>query len=151
MDRKTTNSLLALILAVGTLGIAAQAQAATITVNTGADTTPSGTECQFVLGDCSLRRALDKAVSGVDNIVIPATVPTITLVPVNGPLHVQKDLTISGQGPGSNTITGQDNVGLIAITGLRTVTISGVTLTHGKATTGAAIDTDAGHLTLTNV
>jgi hypothetical protein len=151
MDRKTTNSLLALTLAIAVLGIAGPAQAATITVNTGSDTTPSGSECLGVAGDCSLRRALDKAVSGVDNIVIPASVPTITLVAGNGSLHVQKDLTISGQGPGSNTITGQDNLGLIAITGLRTVTISGVTLTHGKATTGAAIDTDAGHLTLNNV
>jgi hypothetical protein len=104
-----------------------------------------------VAGDCSLRRALDKAVSGVDNIVIPASVPTITLVAGNGPLPVTKNLTIAGQGPGTNTVTGGDAIGLFDITGQRNVTISGVTLTHGKAQFGAAIDSDGGHLTLNNV
>ncbi len=126
-------------LAISLLILAAPAHAATITVNTGGDTTPVPGECQGAAGDCSLRQALDKAVSGVDSIEIPAIVPTITLVAGNGPLAVSKSLAITGQGPGANTITGQDNIGLFDITGERNVTIAGLTLAHGKAQFGAAV------------
>jgi hypothetical protein len=141
----------AIALAATLILAAAPAQAATITVNTAADNTPTLTECQGAALDCSLRQAIDKAVSGVDNISIPGTVTAITVQPGHGPLAVDKDLTIVGQGAGVNTIDGANNDGIFEITGESAVTISNVTLQHGRKRFGAAVESDGGHLTLSGV
>lgn len=140
--------LLGVITALVIAAAPATASAAVITVNTGSDTPANpATECMGVAGDCSLRQAIDKATSGVDTIEIPTSVPTITLT--HGALTVSKNLTITGAGASSNTINGGLASGLFDISGLRNVTISGLTLTQGNAEFGAAIDTDGGNLTMT--
>jgi len=122
---------------------AAAAHAATIVVNTASDTLcRPWASARELAGDCSLRRAVDKAVSGVDSVQIPSSIPSITLVVANGPIAFNKDITIAGAGSGSNTVDGANGTGIFDITGPSTVKISGLTLTHGKAVFGAAIDVD---------
>jgi hypothetical protein len=120
---------------------AAPALALTITVETPLDETTLD-------GDCSLRQAVaaannpgpinDCTGSAVnDDIVLPAG--TYTLGATGGDLDITSDLTITGAGSGTTIIDANSVDRLIEVTGGRTVSISGVTLTRGRAPNGGGV------------
>ncbi len=98
----------------------------------------------------TLRSAIAQAVSG-DTIDLPAGTYTLSNLDV-GALVVNKGLTISGAGASTTTITGVCNVEqswssrlfTIVTEGPASVVISGVTLTHGRATNTDDWNADGG-------
>jgi hypothetical protein len=114
--------------------LAPSASAGTITVTNLNDT-----------GAGSLRQAiLDAAVT--ETIVVPAGQITLT----SGPLAFAKNLTITGAGSGATVISGNDASRVFTITGTPTVTLGGLTVTHGRDPMGAGINA-VGTLTLADV
>jgi CSLREA domain-containing protein len=128
--------------------VVSSVDAATLTVDTLADTTGAG--CPP--GSCSLRRAINAAASG-DTITFSVT-GTITLN--SGPLFIDKNLIISGPGPSSLTVSGNNatqvfTIGTFGSPTPSTVTISGLTIGGGSTTfSGGGLDVSAGTVTLTN-
>ncbi len=126
------------------------ARADVFTVTTTADTSSGGcTEA-----DCSLREAVvaANAVPAADTIVIPAG--TYTLggtggedLATTGDLDLRGSVTITGAGAGVTTIDGGGVDRIFDIVTSATVTISGVTLTHGHVPAG---DTQGGGAILWN-
>lgn len=99
-------------------------------------------------GAGSLRAAIAASNPG-DTITIPAAVGPITLS--SGVISLNHSLTINGAGQSTTTISGGDTQQIFDVTGASSqLTVSNLTLTHGKADYGSAIRTD-GPLTLTNV
>ena len=141
-----------LVLVAGLLALtplAAQA-GATLTVTTTADESN-------VNGTCSLREAITNANaddqsgstdcaagSGADTIDF-SVVGTITLGTALP--SITGDLTISGPGASSLTISGGGLVRVLSM-GAVTVNISGVTLTDGSAANGGGIQNDGGTLSI---
>lgn len=122
---------------------ATPAHAAPLAVNTLAD--ENDHSCAD--GDCSLRDALEVAAPG-DTITFSVT-GTITL---SSYLDITKNLTITGPGPASLTLDGNNATRIFNVASNKTVAISGLTLTRGKPLAdqlcgGAAIHT-TGFLTL---
>ena len=137
------------------------AQAATITVNTTSDVVAND-------GQCSLREAITAANtntasgaaggecaagSGADTISVPAGTYTLTIA--TG-ITISADLTLTGAAPGSTVIQPATAPGVafqrvFVIQSGATVTISGLTLRHGRAVggLGGAIH-NSGTLTLAN-
>jgi predicted outer membrane repeat protein len=76
--------------------------AATYTVNTTADNPAAAGECSGAAGDCSLRQALDKAVSG-DTVAVPASASPYVVTSI---VTVPGGVTIQGAGASSTTISG---------------------------------------------
>src|SRR4051794_18101813 len=117
MVRTSAARILATVVIAGACLLPATAVygAATILVNTGTDHAVGAGECSGVAGDCSLRQAIHKAVSG-DTVQIPSSVPTNDLT--LGVISVAKDLTISGAGSGSVTVDAHlTNGGIFGVTG----------------------------------
>ncbi len=148
----------ALMLALGvSLCLAAEARAGTtITVNTPADNPISLLECNGLLGDCSLREALDRALSG-DTVVIPASASPYLLAQ---PIIVHGGVTIVGGGSASTTISGNGETQVFKMPAPEPVTIRGLTITGahngGGADEGGAINAQppeksGGGLTLEDV
>ena len=113
--------------------------AATLTVTTTGDTVSCGTPC-------SLRGAIAVAGSG-DTIDIPAGTYTLTL---DAELNINKTLTINGAGSGDTIIQGAifsadatSRVFNIMVSG-DNVTISWVTIRHGKVSGGSQADFGGG-------
>lgn len=138
------------LLAVMTLspGLSEPVYAANVTVNTLDD--ENDHSCTD--GDCSLRDALQVANAG-DTIVLSGG-GTLTLA--LGQLTVAKNLTLSGPGAGSLTISGNNASRVLWINSGVTAALSGVTIAHGKITGvpearqyGAGIHNE-GTLTVTN-
>ena len=100
---------------IGLAVVAAGASAATLTVNTLADSTAASSECSGVASDCSLRQALDKAQSG-DTITFGVT-GTITLNAANGPLQDSTTLTINGPGASQLAIDGGGSTQILNVGG----------------------------------
>jgi hypothetical protein len=96
-------------------------------------------------GAGSLREAILGAAAN-ETIALPAGQITLT----SGPLAFSKNLTISGSGSGASVISGNDSSRVFTITGTPTVTLSGLTVTHGNNPKGAGISA-AGTLTLEGV
>jgi hypothetical protein len=105
----------------------------TLTVSTNADS-----------GGGSLRAAIASANSG-DSIVFLSPVHRINLT--GGELVISKSLNIDGPGANRLTISGNDVSRVFDIAGGVTVTLSGLTLAHGLAPQGGAID-NAGNLAI---
>jgi hypothetical protein len=97
-------------------------------------------------GAGSLREAIKDAVAG-ETITVPAGQITLT----SGPLAIAKDLTIAGAGSAATSISGNDASRVLTITATPTVTLSGLTITHGNNTSGAGISATGGTLTLQDV
>jgi hypothetical protein len=110
-----------------------QVQAAIYTVNTSGDPGPSGTT--------SLRQALAAAATSDDSIVeFDTTLTGSTITLMQGAIAVQGDpYDLAVVGPGSRyvTISGNDASGVFIFSGApsrkNTVSISGLSLTHGNA------------------
>src|SRR5690349_4727925 len=105
--------------------------AATYTVNTTADNATSPTECSGAAGDCSLRQALDKAVSG-DTVVVPASATPYSVSA--GAITVPPGVTLQGDGASSTTISGGGTSQILSIAGGAPVTVKSLTLTDGNHT-----------------
>jgi hypothetical protein len=96
-------------------------------------------------GAGSLRQAIAVAEPN-DTITVPAGQITLT----TGALAFSKNLTITGAGSGATVISGNDASRVFTITGTPTVTLGGLTVTHGKDPMGAGINV-TGTLTLNDV
>ncbi len=113
-----------------------------------ASTASAGTIAVTNLNDSgvgSLRDAIAKAEAG-ETITVPAGQITLT----SAPLQFEKNLTIDGAGSGATTISGGDTWRVFTIKGTPTVKLAGLTIAHGKSSTGAGISA-TGELTLENV
>ena len=109
-------ALCALICATALLALASSASAGTISVANLNDS-----------GAGSLRDAIAKAAVN-ETIVLPVGQITLT----TGPLAFEKNLTITGAGPGASTLSGNNASRIFTITGTPTVTLQGLTITQGK-------------------
>lgn len=124
MRCNTALTLSVLALAVGALPASAVAAP---TVSNGNDSGPG-----------SLRQAIADAAPG-DTINVPAGTYTLT----SGQLVVDKTLTLAGAGARSTIITAS-NASRVMIAGGSPVTITGLTLTGGKADINALLDCQGG-------
>ncbi len=102
------------------------AHAATLTVNTAVDEN----DHSCTVGGCSLREAVEVAASG-DTIDFSLTYPA-TLALTNGPIVIDKNLTLSGPGASSLTISGSNASRVLNINAGVTVSISGVTISNAN-------------------
>ena len=130
-----------MVVVVAFLTLAVQAQAATFTVGTTADTT--GTCANPAAGTCSLRQLLTTenarpANSPADTIIVPAGSYSLS----NGELLVEQNLIITGAGARTTTIEQQSGSGTrvfdIHPNGFTpTVTISGLEMLFGGTTSSS--------------
>lgn len=115
------------------------AQAATITVTTTADS-----------GVGSLRQALVDAANG-DTIGFAAALSGASITLSSGPLAVAKRVTIDGTTPGmAISLSGNQAQAILSISNSAFVTVTRLTLAHGKGNYGGAIF-NGGTLTLNQV
>jgi CSLREA domain-containing protein len=128
---------------------ATPAGAATVTV----DTTADGDDGECVV-DCTLREAIDTAVSG-DTVDFSVAGTIDLLGAYGGQLVIDKNLTISGPGAASLSVDGDGNFRVFYIydgASQLNVTISGITIEDGFAgpDRGGGILNRGENLTLTN-
>src|SRR5437773_2320166 len=102
----------------------------TVVVNTLADETIANSTR-------SLREAIASAVAGDTIQFLAGLSGSINLA--KGELLIAKNLTISGPGAGTIKINGHGASRVLEITAAKTVKITGVTITGGKATQGGGI------------
>ncbi|MHB8625625.1 MAG: choice-of-anchor Q domain-containing protein [Aggregatilineales bacterium] len=117
--------LFAALFSTNTLGGTRVAQAATLTVNSTAD---SGGSCPSA--NCTLRAALAVAVSG-DTIDFSLTYPT-TITLTSAALTIATAVTITGPGASNLTISGNNALQVFIVNNGVTATISGLTIANGK-------------------
>jgi hypothetical protein len=99
-------------------------------------------------GNGSLRQAVLNANAnpGPDDVAFaPGLQGTVALT--SGPLDITDALTIHGPGADQLTVSGTDHSRVFDVRAGVTVTLSGLTVAHGRAATGGGID-NAGTLTL---
>jgi hypothetical protein len=99
-------------------------------------------------GPGSLRAALAAANNG-DVVTFAPGLSGKTITLTSGVVNVNASVTITGLGAGQLAITSNGRSEILHIAAGATVTVSGLTLTHGMAGAGGAID-NAGTLTLSN-
>lgn len=119
----------------------------TLTVTTIADPDNGVGSCGSG-GACSLREAVNQAdAESGDQIVVPAG--NYTLSSTFGPLALTSDATLAGSGASGTIISGGDATQILDVTS-GSVTVSGVTLTHGSSggQGGAAIVETGASLTI---
>jgi hypothetical protein len=148
MKQSPSHSLTSIAGFISALLLATSGEAATLTVNSAAD---SGGSCPGPT--CTLRQAIATAVSG-DTINFAAAITTIDLT--SGELLVDRDLTISG--PGANLLTvkrstapGTPDFHIFHVAPDLFVTISGLAIRNGSTpslTNGGGIY-NGGTLTIT--
>jgi hypothetical protein len=138
-EMKTKNRISAACAIAVLLLSATDTPAATVTATNGDDSGPG-----------SLRQAILSAASG-DTVNVSPSITTVTLT--SGELMIDKNLTITG--PGANRLTVQRSTnapefGIFRISSSTvTVSISGITISHGSAVLGGGGILSAGVLTLT--
>ena len=108
--------------------------AATYTVNTTADNPPTVGECSGVAGDCSIRQAADKAVSG-DTISIPASASPYLVAVANGFIVIPGGVTVTGTGASEVTVSGQGTSQIFAVESPGTTTFENLTLANANNST----------------
>jgi hypothetical protein len=97
--------------------------------------------------DGSLRAAITAAASG-DTINFDSSLAGQTITLTSGELAINKSLDIEGLGADRLTISGNDASRIFDITDAGvTVTLAGLTISHGRAPVGAGID-NIGHLSV---
>lgn len=115
--------------ALAALGpLAPAGAAATLTVNTVADTLPAAAECSGLPADCSIREALDRAQSG-DEVVIPAS--AVPYLIVHDKIGVRGGVTITGAGAEATTLSGGGADQIFNLLGGPAVTIRNLQITNG--------------------
>ncbi|MDX2042660.1 MAG: choice-of-anchor Q domain-containing protein [Acidobacteriota bacterium] len=99
----------------------------------------------------SLRQVIADAPAGADILFDPAffNVPRSIFVS-GGEILINKNLTIIGPGANLLTLSGSNLNRVFAITAGNTVTLSGLTISNGKATADGGGIVSAGNLTMTN-
>ena len=116
------------------------ALAATFTVNTttdSVDANPGDGLCADASGLCSLRAAVMEAnaLSGADNIVVPAGVYRLTLSGVaseaTGDLNLTSSITISGASAATTIIDGDNTFRVLDISGSASVVLRDLTIANG--------------------
>ena len=115
--------LLALLIGLLATTPAAPARASTLTV----DTLTDEADGSCIDGDCSLRDAVAAAINN-DTITFSVN-GTLTLT--LGQISINKDITIQGPGANKMTVSGNDASRVFRIGFPATVTISGLTVSHG--------------------
>ena len=119
--------------------------AVTFTVNSAADdvdANPGDGVCGTAAGTCTLRAAIQEAnaLAGADTINLPAGTYTLTLAgrgedaAATGDLDITGDLTITGAGAATTIVDGNGLDRVFDISGLISVSFSGVTIRNGHAT-----------------
>lgn len=99
-------------------------------------------------GQGSLRAAVAAAAPG-DVIRFGSGLKGKTISLTSGPIAIGQSVTILGPGAGKVTIDGGGRSGLFTVRGQSThAVIAGLTLTHGSATQGGAIDSSVASLTV---
>jgi hypothetical protein len=127
--------------------------AASVTVDTNSDATPTGHDCTPAPADCSLRQAISMAAPH-GTVLIPASVEKIT---VASPLVITRPLTIRGAGIDTTVVSGGDRTRVLRIDVSGPVTLARLRIGHGRAsvsgthTGGAGILNQRGDLTLDHV
>ncbi len=143
-------SLLFLCLAGASIWTKPTQAAMTFIVNSSADTVDAGPGdgiCAAALGECTLRAAIIEAnaLPGDDIITLPEGIYVLTIPGINedasatGDLDITSSLTINGAGVASTIIDGNGsalNDRVVHVIGSITVTISGLSISGGRATTG---------------
>lgn len=118
-----------LTLVLGAFG-ARPASAATYTVTDTSDSATDTGSLRYAIGQVNIG-------TGGDTINFSGVTGTITL---GSTLAITKSVSINGPGANVLAISGNDTVGVFNVAaGATGSTISGLTITHGKATTGAGI------------
>jgi hypothetical protein len=155
--------LLALLLAAFVMAVTlvvggvrtAQALGCVVNDNGDAPAVNAATSCLTAGGTTTLRSAIQRTnnAGGTDTIFFNLPNPT-TITLTNGVIPITntpaQTLTITGAAtPSAIVIDGNNNSGSFNIATGATVNISGVTIQHGKAGNGGAID-NSGTLTITN-
>ena len=105
-------------------------------------------------GDCSLRGAINlaNAIAGTETITFEPTVFTVgaTITLTSDPLpFITSDMIITGLGADRVIVSGDDNFGVF-YNSSATVSISGLTVTHGTTSDGAGAIFNGGNLTLSD-
>jgi hypothetical protein len=132
------------VVAVVLLAAAPAVAQAVVTVNTNGDQAPPG--CTG--GTCSLRQAIAAAAAG-DTINFAPSLNGQTITLTGGVLAISQSVTIAGPGAGMLTISGNDTTTVFDIAPSnpnQDVTISGLTITNGSATTNGGGILAAGSL-----
>ena len=122
-------------------GVAAAAAPVSVTTCSGDSTVPG-----------SLPYVVANASSG-DSINFSVICDSSSPITVTTPMDITQDLTIIGSGVADTVVSGGDAVGIFTVTNGAIVSISDMTLEHGSALNGGAIDLadgDAGALTVSN-
>ena len=112
------------------LGTASPARATLRTVTSVADS-----------GAGSLRQAINASIAG-DSIDFDPALNGQTITLTSGQLGIGRDLTINGPGWDKLTISGNDRLRIFQMASGHTVSISGLTLSHGKAQGGDGANKD---------
>lgn len=99
-------------------------------------------------GPGSLRAVLAGAANGA-TITFAGSLSGNTITLTSGAIDIAANVTIVGPGAASLTVSGHNHSAIFDIAAGATVSVSGLTFTHGLATSGGAID-NAGTLTLRN-
>jgi len=125
MKTKILHLFVLLALLIGLLAVtpAAPAHASTLTV----DTLTDEADGSCIDGDCSLRDAVAAAINN-DTITFSVN-GTLTLT--LGQISINKDITIQGPGANKMTVSGNDASRVFRVGFPATVTISGLTISHG--------------------
>ncbi len=124
------------------MGISGPLVAAEFTVNDrgdAADADPTDLQCRTAAGACTLRAAVQQAnkLPGLDTITVPAGRYELAS---DGEIKVTSNMRIVGEGADKTIISGVDRSKVFAIKNGASATISGVTVTQGKAASyGGAI------------
>src|SRR5262249_7920792 len=104
-------------------------------------------------GPGSLRQAILDANTqpGADLIRFAPAARDGTIALTTGELTITDDLILDGPGADRLAVSGNDASRVFQINGSIRVTIDGLTISHGRADSGAGIDNDAGTLTISHV
>lgn len=140
--RQNPKVIVGLVYAAIAFGSSAQTRAATLTVTNTGDS-----------GAGSLRGAISAAHAG-DTINFAANLSGQAITLTSGPLKISKSLVIAGPGPARLVVRGNGASRLFNIDPATTVTISGLTIMHGRAwrtsNFGAGIFNDQATLTISD-
>ena len=119
------------------------------------DAAPGNGVCATAGSVCTLRAALQEAnaLAGDDTVIVPSGTYTLTIAGINenaaatGDLDLTSNITLTGAGAATTIINGGWIDRVLHVTGVFTVNISGLTITHGNSS-GGGLRNDGGALTI---